>query len=159
MISFAVWLLTLLLTLDNKSPNLLNFTTESVSNSGGTNQTIIWLIDKFSLFEINRYNTTHILREGGREGGREGNCHSNAAGRRQKLNNENTSAHCTRTSRTSKELGEKRASGNSNFSVFIGGVYGGKSFSSSLQLNWHTWYDCFIFLQIEVTILLRVQRV
>jgi hypothetical protein len=27
----------------------------SLPTSGGTNQTIIWLIDKFSLFEINRY--------------------------------------------------------------------------------------------------------
>jgi hypothetical protein len=26
-----------------------------IVTSGGTNQTIIWLIDKFSLFEINRY--------------------------------------------------------------------------------------------------------
>jgi hypothetical protein len=37
--------------------------------SGGTNQTIIWLIDKFSLFEINRYlinlyQTIQIIQKG-----------------------------------------------------------------------------------------------
>jgi hypothetical protein len=85
------------------------------------------------------------------------------ANKKNKLNNENTSAHCTRTSRTSKELVEKRALGNSYFNVFIGGVYGGKSFSSSLQLNGHTVLGKTVLYshksgsQIEVTILLRVQ--
>jgi hypothetical protein len=36
--------------------------------SGGTNQTIIWLIDNFSLFEINRYlilyQTIQIIQKG-----------------------------------------------------------------------------------------------
>jgi hypothetical protein len=41
-----------------------------VDTSGGTNQTIIWLIDKFSLFEINRYlidlnQTIQIIQKGG----------------------------------------------------------------------------------------------
>jgi hypothetical protein len=40
-----------------------------VNSSGGTNQTIIWLIDKFSLFEINRYlinlyQTIQIIQKG-----------------------------------------------------------------------------------------------
>jgi hypothetical protein len=40
-----------------------------VEGSGGTNQTIIWLIDKFSLFEINRYlinlcQTIQIIQKG-----------------------------------------------------------------------------------------------
>jgi hypothetical protein len=41
----------------------------TVQISGGTNQTIIWLIDKFSLFEINRYlinlnQTIQIIQKG-----------------------------------------------------------------------------------------------
>jgi hypothetical protein len=35
--------------------NVTENSTAVLSSSGGTNQTIIWLIDNFSLFEINRY--------------------------------------------------------------------------------------------------------